>query len=179
MMQRTSSLLRSALVAAGVIAFGAAAFAASDGTLGLNSTGTTDVTITKGEVAQITGLADIALAPWNTGSPPPAGNTNACVYTSTGNYQVTASSANAGGGNFRLTDSVNFINYTVQWDDNSGGGPTGVTESTALTAQVGSTITNCGGSPNATVSVAITNGQMNAAPVGSYSDTLTLLIAPE
>jgi hypothetical protein len=163
-----------------VLAAGTTALAASDGALDLTSTGDTIVSITKGDVAQITGMGDIGLAPWTNGQPAPAGLTSACVFSSTTNYQVTATSANTGGTNFRLRDGgTNFIVYTVQWNDGNGGGPAAVAGGTPLTARVGSNVAGCGGTTPAQVLVAITNGAMNGAAVSSYSDTLTLVIAPE
>ena len=170
------ALTTTALVALAV----GTAQAASDGLLGLSSIGTTDVTITKGELAQITGLTNIALAPWNTGSPAPAGAATACVYTSTGNYQVTASSANTSGVDFRLFDgALNFIVYTMSYNDGVIG-PQAMTSGVVQVGQTGDAVSvTCGGGFPATIAVAITVPVMTAAPVGAYSDTLTLLIAPE
>jgi hypothetical protein len=155
------------------------AVAATDGVLGLTSQGTTIVSITKGDVVMITGLTDIALAPWTTGQPAPAGLSSACVFTSTGNYQVTASSANTTGSDFRLTDGLNFIVYTTAWNDGVSGAAA-LTGGTPLTTRVGDAVSmNCGGATPAQVTVNITVAEMNGAPVGSYTDTLTLLIAPE
>ena len=175
---RTAQVIRTLATAAMVAALSAgSALAASDGLLGLNSTGTSLLSITKGDQAQITGIADIAMPAWTTGSPAPAGSTTACVFTTTGAYQVTTSSANTTGTNYRLFDgALNYIVYTVQWND--GGGAVAMTGSTTLTSQTGSTILGCGGT-NATVAVDITNPVMIAAPVGVYADTLTVLIAPE
>jgi len=156
------------------------ALAATDGLLGLNSTGTTIVSITKGDQALITGMADIALAPWTTGQPAPAGAAMSCVYTTTGQYQVTTSSANASGVDYRLYDGgVGYAVYTVEWNDGVLG-PQGMTQGTAMVGQTGeAALQDCGGATPATVSVDITIGEMNGAPVGVYTDTLTVVIAPE
>ena len=156
-----------------------AVFAATDGVLGLTSIGTSIVSITKGDVAMITGLGDIALAPWANGQPAPAGLTTACVFTSTGNYQVTASSAFTTGSDFRLSDGINFITYTASWNDGVSG-VSGLTGGTPMVGQVGDAVSmTCGGATPAQVIVNITNPNMVGAAVGTYSDTLTLLIAPE
>jgi hypothetical protein len=171
--------LTAATVVGALLVWGLPAFPATDGTLGLTSVGTTQVSIIKGDVALITGLSDIVMPPWSTGDPAPAGAANSCVFTSTGNYQVTASSANTTGTDFRMTDGFNFIVYTVQWNDGISG-LTGVTGGTALVGRVGDGASqNCGGALPATVQVGVTVGEMNAAPTGNYLDTLTLLIAPE
>ncbi len=175
---RTTQVLRALATAAMIAALSSgSALAASDGFLGLNSTGTSLLSITKGDQAQITGMADIAMPAWTAGSPAPAGSTSACVYTTTGAYQVTTSSANTTGTNYRLFDgALDYIVYTVQWND--GSGAVAMTGSTVLTTQTGSTILGCGGT-NATIAVGITTPVMVAAPVGVYADTLTVLIAPE
>ncbi len=156
-----------------------AVFASSDGVLGLTSIGTTIVSITKGDVAMISGLGDIALAPWANGQPAPAGLTTACVFTSTGNYQVTATSAFTTGSDFRLSDGINFVTYTASWNDGVSG-VAGLTGGTPMVGQVGDAVSmTCGGATPAQVIVNITNPNMVGAAVGTYSDTLTLLIAPE
>ncbi len=168
-----------AIVGLGALLLSTTAHSATDGTLGLTSTGTTDISIIKGDTAQITGFVDIVLAPWTTGDPAPAGSSPACVYTSTGTYQMTATSANGVGTTFRLTDGTNFINYGVQWNDGVGGFAA-TSNGTPLAGLTGDAVsTTCGGATPATVQVNITVGQMNAAPTGSYGDTLTVLIAPQ
>jgi hypothetical protein len=167
------------LVGLGALFISTSAMAATDGTLGLSSTGTTDISIIKGDTAQITGLTDILLAPWTTGDPAPVGTASACVYTSTGAYSMTATSANGAGAAFRLTDGTNFIAYAVRWNDGAAGLQL-TTNGTPLTTQAGDAAsTTCGGATPATVQVSIGVGAMAAAPTGTYGDTLTVLIAPE
>ncbi len=166
------------LVGLGALLLSTTATAATDGTLGLTSTGTTDISIIKGDTAQITGLQDMVMTPWTAGSPAPVDSSPACVYTSTGNYQVTMTSANGAGGAYRLADGANFVNYGVQWNDGAAGFA-GTTNGNTLVGRSGSTIVGCGGTTPATVQVNISIGNITAAPVGNYSDTLTVLIAPE
>ena len=178
----TRSLARMGLV--GLVSLGAlllstAATAATDGTLGLTSTGTTVVSIVKGDTAQITGLTDIVLVPWSTGDPAPVGSANACVYTSTGLYQMTATSANGVGPTFRMTDGLAFIDYAVGWNDGAAGLQV-ASNGVALLGQVGDAAsTTCGGATPASVQVNITVANMNGAPTGAYGDTLTVIIAPQ
>lgn len=168
------------LVGLGALLISTSALAATDGLLGLNSTGTTDITIIKGDTAQITGLTDIALLPWTAGDPAPVGTSTACVYTSTSAYGMTANSSNGAGAAFRMTDGTNFMSYQVRWND--GSGLTLASNGVALGAQAGSTTLGCGGGTNATVQVTIPVGGATgiaAALTGSYADTLTVLIIPE
>lgn len=167
------------LVSLGVLLlFSTTATAASDGALGLNSIGSTVVSIVKGDTAQITGMADIVLVPWSTGQPAPVGSTTACVFASTGLYSMTATSANPSGAIFRMTDGLAFIDYTVGWNDGVAG-LQAVSNGAALLGLVGDALSlTCGGATPATVQVDITVANMNGAPTGAFSDTLTIIIAP-
>ena len=183
-MHTNSLKLLAPVAVAGLLASGLAS-AASDGTLGLTSTGTLDITVTKGDMALITKLDDIALgtfSTWGVGDGNLTGNDDVCVFATTANYIVTAESANSSGTDFRLSDSggTNFITYTVTWDDGPGGA-FALSEGTASGPQVPHTEQDCGGalSTNATVAVSISEANMIAAASGIYSDTLTLLIAPQ
>jgi hypothetical protein len=156
-----------------------ATLAASDGTLGLSSQATTDISIIRGETTQASGLEDIILSPWSEGDPAPLGTATACIYTSTGNYQLTASSANTAGTGFRLTSGTSFVNYTVRWNDGITG-LTIITNGVPVTGLVGdATSTTCNGSNPATIQVQISNSQIQGAPTGNYGDTLTVLITPQ
>ncbi len=85
------------IVASSLTAMFGVAMAATDGTLGASSTGTTEVTISIGDLIQISGLSDITVTP-TTITSDATGNTTACIYTNgtnvPGGYQVTATSTN-------------------------------------------------------------------------------------
>ena len=153
--------------------------AATDGAFGLVSQGSTDISIIRGDTAQASGLEDIILAPWSQGDPSPRGTATACIYTSTGSYQISASSSNGAGTTFRLSSGTSFINYTVRWNDGVSGLQRAY-NGTPLTGLVGdSTSANCGGANPATIQVNILRSNMQAAPTGTYSDTLTVMITPQ
>jgi hypothetical protein len=160
------------------VLMGGSAVAATDGVLGSTSSGTTTVSITKTERVAISGMSDIALPPWSTGGPSPTGSTGGCVFSTTGRYRVTASSANTTGADFRLSNGLDFIVYSVEWIDAAG--LTSMTAGTALTGRTGDAISQtCGGTLPANVVVKIDVGPMQAAASGAYTDTLTVLVAPE
>ncbi len=172
-------------IATCLLTFGSVStYAATQGTLGGNSTGSIDITASKGEQAQITELNDIALGNWKTGDPDLIGNDDICVYSSTGAYSVTVTSTNGDSVNkFVLKDGVSEINYNVSWDTDTQG-VVGLTEGTVRTGRNGdATSVTCAnalnGSTNATLAISIPAATMAAATVGSYSDTLTILINPE
>ena len=176
----TASFVRALMALATIAGLApATATAATDGAFGLTSIGTTDISIIRGETAQATGLEDIVLAPWTEGDIAPRGTATACIYTSTGTYQVSASSSNGAGGNFRLSSGTSFINYRVRWNDGVNG-LTRLSNGTPAGGFVGdSTSLNCGGANPATIQVNITNAEISAAPIGTYSDTLTIMITPQ
>jgi hypothetical protein len=155
------------------------ALAASDGSFGLVSLATTEVSIIRGETTQATGLEDMILAPWSEGDPAPVGLATACIYTSTGSYQVAATSANGAGGRFRLASGTSFMNYIVRWNDGVSG-LTAIANGSPMTGLVGDTTsTTCNGSNPATIQVRIPNNQIQSAPIGNYADTLTVVITPQ
>ncbi|MEM7018546.1 MAG: hypothetical protein AAF512_14545 [Pseudomonadota bacterium] len=149
--------------------------AATDGGLGLSSNGTSDITITKGNRAQITDMDDFVFASINTAV---TGTDTICVYNTTATYLVAADSAN-GAGVFRVADGINSIVYTAEWDDGSGFSALGEGVGLNLTGQIGSAVTGCGGINNAALRVSISAANMTAAPSGIYTDTLSITVAPE
>lgn len=153
------------------------AFAATNGTLGADSTGTSDVIIIKENVVLISDVEDLDLGTLNVATANISAADDVCVFNSTANYSVTVSSANTV---FELQSAGgDAIPYAVTWeDDSSGASP--VTAGALLGGQVGDrTSLNCNGTPNATFEVTVLSTDFNAAAPGSYTDTLTLLIEPE
>ena len=158
------------------------AFAASNGSVGASSTGTSTVTAFVGSLVRVTAVDDLALGTW-TGTGALETTDSVCIWTTTGGYNVTATGSGVGGG-FSLSNGASgTLDYAVKWDD----APTSstlaaMTSGTALTGQVsGANTTDCnaGSSLTATVGVEITETDLTAADSGSYTGVLTLLIAPE
>ncbi|WP_133139418.1 hypothetical protein [Legionella genomosp. 1] len=142
------------------------------------------VTVTVPALVQISGLSNITLSPINLSSPV-TGNTTACIYTNTisplGSYFVTATSANAASGTFRVVNGSNFITYNAYWNPGSAPSQTITLVSGVKTAQQtggSSTSLTCGGTPNANFNIRITSSQVAGAPAAVYTDTVTLLISP-
>ncbi len=154
------------------------ATAASDGTLGATSSGSTDITLTIPNLVQISGLTDINLGSWSGGNM--SGSISFCVYSNTGNYTIMASSANGTGTTFRLNQGVNFIPYEVDWTDSA---PTTANLDHAVVSASVSAVaasSNCGGGTNTSLLVTVQASDLGAAPPSGtpYSDTLTLLVTP-
>jgi hypothetical protein len=178
-LRRWARILVLHVVASAFLVASGTGHAASDGSFGLISIASTEISLIRGDTAQASGLDDIVLAPWSQGQPPPVGSATACIYSGTGAYQVSASSANGAGTRFRLSSGASFINYGVHWNDGLSG-LTRLGNGTPLTGLVGdATSTNCGGSNPATIQVRINRPQIETAPTGNYSDTLTVIITPQ
>jgi len=109
------------LIIAGAMVAGGSAIAATQGTLGLTSTGTINITVGVGDQIQINGLTDIA-GPYVPGSDF-TGASGACVYRNggTGNFDVTMTSANGSGTDFQLNDAGTFVVYDVTFNDSVSG----------------------------------------------------------
>jgi hypothetical protein len=157
------------------------AYGATQGTLGTTSTGTVDISAEKLAGVRISGLDDIVFG--STVTAPAAQADALCVYSTPGAYTIRATSANATGTTFRLSGGgTNYMTYTVAWYDAASGGT-----STALgSGQTSTAIANgdqaaqdCGGSNNARVEVTVNAASFAAAATGTYSDTLTLMVAPQ
>lgn len=170
-----------AFAAAGLVAGSMNVSAATvDGSLGLTSTGTQDVTLGITDLAKVTGIAAIGLGNY-TGTGGLSQSDTMCVYRNgTGSYSVTLTSANAAAGAFRLNAGTNFVTYAVDWTDNGTvGTTTGVASGTAVTGQGGDASSQtCGGVDNATLAVGVTEAALQAAPTGSYTDVITILVSP-
>jgi len=154
------------------------ALAETDGTLGSTSTGDTDVTITIGDVVQVSVQQDVTLS-YTPGSNS-TGNTGVCLYrNSNDDVNVTLTSANPdGSNNFQMVDGANTIQYSVDFT----GGTTPVTGALSgdvnLVDNVNSTSATCGGVYTHTLGVTASAVNLDAAPAGSYSDTVTILAEP-
>ena len=165
------------------------AVAATPGTLGATSTGTANISVTKSVQAQISDLSDMTLSNWTIGSGAVALSSNVCVYSSTGNYKVTATGSGLAN-IFTIASGLNLIPYSVVWNAGGAGslGNTGTTllpiiqSASFANASTSSATCSGGGSANDTarVIVNIASADMTAAASSStaYTGTLTMLITP-
>lgn len=166
------------LVSLSLIAFGAQA--ATDGTPGATSTGTTDISATSPNLARISNMDDISLGSWD-GTTDLAETEDVCVWSNTGAYQITAEGDGAGNA-FTLANGANTVAYTVQWDDAATGSASGtaLTSGTPLTTQsTSATSTTCGAGANSSLIVGVASSEFESVPAGTYTGTLTLVVAPE
>ncbi len=155
------------------------AFAASQGSIGSTSTGTTDISLTIDPLVRITGMSDIGLGTFN-GTDDISGTDDVCVYSNTsGNYMITASDGDADG--FKLVNGGASIVYEVKWNDQDADTTALVDGTQFATAQnnASTTTSDCGGGTNATIKIAVTAANMLLVVPNVYTATLTILVEPE
>ena len=117
-------------------------------------------------------------------------DSNICVgYTiiiEPSNYFVKATSSSSSSTAFQMTNTTNSsykLNYSVSWAGTSGGSPTftalssGQNSSTNFPAQLLGVLTCSLLPPNATLQLKLLSTNQVLAKAGSYTDTLTILIA--
>lgn len=152
-------------------------FAATQGSLGANSTGDFDIVAALQDLVQISRLDDLNFGLYP-GSGDLNGTENFCVYRNgTGAYEATLTGSGPAN-SFEVSDGGNSMPYTVTYDD--GSGPVAVTTATAITGRSGhGTLTNCGNADNAAVNINVQESNLQANPPGNYIGTLTIVIGPE
>ena len=177
-MNTLKAIISSAIIV-GAMASGAAQ-AASDGTAGSTSSGTSDISLTINDRIQITSVADIALGAYG-GTGTLTGSSAYCVFRNGGDdYTMTMSSST---GAFQVdsattSDSIAFSAWIDDDTDASVGGLAAV-YNTASANLTGSASTTCGGSDNASIYVSFAEAALQAvSSANDYQATVTLLVTP-
>ncbi|MEX1032640.1 MAG: hypothetical protein WDZ30_04720 [Cellvibrionaceae bacterium] len=153
-------------------------FGANDGTLGSTSTGDTDVSVTIGDLVQVLVEGDISLT-YTPGSNS-TGTAGLCIYRNgSSSVDLTLSSANQDAGAFQMISGTDLLPYAValSGDDTVGSIASG-TGNTLTGANT--TSSNCGGAGNFghDIDVTVQGTDLDAAPAGTYVDTITILVEP-
>lgn len=159
--------------------FAGNAMAATDGTLGATSSGTSVVSLTVADNVKITGISDIALGSWS-GTGNLVGSTSYCVYRNGGDsYSITATTDQS---NFSVYSPTtkDSIPFTAQVSDTVNSVIAPLTYNTATTAALkGSTSMTCGGGSNGQLQVTFAQSALQTASSGTdYQATVTLLVQP-
>ena len=109
---------------------------------------------------------------------------NVCLYSSgtAGGYSVVAMGSGPGSG-FSLSSGPNMLAYEVEWSGQSGqASGSALSPNVALTGQSSAAthqFCNSGPTSSASLIVVLRGSELSRARQGSYSGTLTLLIAAE
>jgi len=163
------------------------AYAASDGSLGATSQGTSDISITTTEMAQITNIANISAGSYS-GAAGVDMSDDVCIYTNDAgatSYKVTATGNYTSGGGSGTdffvysTTTSSTIAYTVSWNNITGAGNTALTANTQSAAITGANNTYPCPANNANFRVQMTHNNIMSVPAGTYEGTLTLVVAPD
>lgn len=173
-----SRLVKTSLFALGLSS--AAVFAATQGSLGTTSTGDLIINLDIDSLVRVNNLNDIDLGTFSGGAGDLSGADNFCIYRNgAGNFNITMTGSGAGSA-FTLTDGTNTLPYSVEFTNST---PNAMTAGTLLAAQSGAFTANdtcdSGASDNVSVSVTVANGALASVPAGSYTGTLTMVVAPE
>lgn len=150
--------------------------AATDGSLGSTSEGTSIVTIIKEDAVIITDVDDLFLGTRGALFDNQVNADAVCVYSSTGSYNLAITTIN---GLFSLesVSTTTGIAYSLEWITDT---TTSIEYNSPIIGLKGdSQSINCNGTTNALFQITVTPAAFNAADPGSYQDTLTLLVAPE
>lgn len=136
---------------------------------------------------RISGLSDVAFGTITNFAVDSVQSQSVCVYSKSppsNNYRITASGSGAGG-SFLLSSGSSTLPYELQWSATPGQSvgsqllanqPLTGQQSTASTA-----VDDCSKGPATTASliVILRSAALAAASSGTYTGTLTLLVAPE
>ncbi|MAI07604.1 MAG: hypothetical protein CMF61_01460 [Magnetococcales bacterium] len=164
------------------------AYASSDGGLASTSTGTSDVQLIVQELVQVENLVDIDFDNGDGSNVyvPNGGDVSGtnvfCVYynNATG-VDLTLSSTRGAGSGFVLEDgSANAIPYIVEIDEGNDGGFTPHADSATVNyPNMADLQPNCAGGTTNALRVRVNDtGSPLGVPNGTYTDTITYLIAP-
>ncbi len=156
----------------------ASVMAATQGLLGTSSTGTIDINLDIDPLVMVSNLGDINLGTYS-GAGNLTGTDTFCVYRNgAGNYNITMNGSGAADAYLLNDGGTNNLAYTVSF---TNGSANAMTTLTPLAAQTGAntTSTNCGGTDNVSVGVTVANAALAAAPAGTYTGSLTIIVAPE
>jgi hypothetical protein len=134
--------------------------------------------------ARITGLADVSFGAIGNLGADAVRSESLCLYSSstTNGYNVTATGAGPGGA-FQLSSGGLSLPFEVQWSSSAGQrSGTQLSPNVPLTGQVSAaTQQTCGSGPasSASLIIVLRSGALSSATAGTYSGTLSLLVAPE
>lgn len=162
------------------LAVAGSAMAATQGSLGDDSTGTSDISLTIVDKVQVTNMKDIPIGSY-TGSGDLTPSTSFCVYRNGGDdYKLTLSSST---GAFQLDSALasESIPFSVKVDDDldATDGESVTYNTETAVALSGAATTNCGGSDNASMALTFAEADLQAASSSNdYQATMTVFVEP-
>jgi spore coat protein U-like protein len=130
--------------------------------------------------AQISDLSDVNFGIVTNLAADASRTQDICVYSQTDVYNVRAF-GDGDSGAFTLSSGANTLAYEVQWNSSAGRTVgTTLTANTTLTGQPSSARQrSCNQGPSASLIIVLRSAALSSATAGSYTGTLTLVVAPE
>lgn len=139
---------------------------------------TKDIRISKLDSVRVSDLDDFVFPP-STDVPLPLTD-GVCIFSSSGGrYQVTATSANGRGGEFRLAGDAGYIAYGVVWQVSGGFVDLRSGRDSPIQSGASRTSPTCDGGTTANLKLTLDPATYSAALPGIYADTLTITVAPD
>jgi hypothetical protein len=159
--------------------------AATDGSLGLTSTGTVTINASVAGRVQISKLRNVTFSNVDAGVDV-ADAQNVCVWSNTAGrkYNITASGSGASSAFALSSTGLDPVNYSVEWSSTSGqNAGSALTTGSVLAGQTSvATSPTCasGAATSASLIVKMAAADLQTMQAGAtYSGVLTLVVAPE
>jgi hypothetical protein len=177
------------LIATSLVLVSGVAFAANDGSPGATSQGDTTITLNNSQRVIVAGIEDISAdtATYGGSGDFDSAWMNFCIGQNTGfDVDVTFVSTNATAGNAYFVEdggATDTVGYTVTFADDTGGGGTNTTvdgsgtDTVIAAAPVTQEDLGCG-TDNVSMLVTFNGTDLGAATAASYTDVLTITVAP-
>ncbi len=173
-----NKLIKTFSAAALVSALSIPAVAATDGSLGATSSGSTDVSLTIQDRVQISGMTNVALGSY-TGTGDLTGSTDYCAYRNGGgNYTVKLTSST---GSFAVANGGDSIAFAVRADVAGDGDASDgelLSYNSVSSSMAGDAAVDCSSSTNGQLHFTLAEAALQAAPSKTYTATVTVLVEP-
>lgn len=101
-----------------------------------------------------------------------------CIWSTTGGYSITGIGSGTDGA-FTVTQGTHELPYRAQWDDSFNQERSLKANRTVTERITDAVASDCDGDTNSNLEIIIETGDLEAAPAGLYSGTLTLIVAVE
>ena len=167
-----------------LLAISSSIYSATDGIINnVSSTGTFTIIATKQDAVLITKMTDISFTPTPLTVVDLVQSDTVCYLATTSNYYVDINGTTGTGSNsgkFVLKNGSVELPYSVSWTDNTTTQTFLPTTNPIIFISNNTTESDCGGKPgqtNATIEVLINKTDYNNSPVGSYNDTVSVIIS--
>ena len=157
-------------------------YAASNGSLGVTSSGSASVSFTKNSLVKVSKLDDFNL---NNTSTLGKGvwYDDICVFSTSGSYKITAYSQKGGASGYKMTstDINKSINYAIDFspDNTAVSGDSLVSGiASSVYANASDNSEGCSGGVNSRILLKVDENSLDFAEPGNYDDVLIFIVHP-